>query len=631
MNMQRRRFLSFLLGALAGLGAIVTRLWRLQVVASSRYLASADANRFRLISVDAPRGIIYDRTGRMLVRNVPSFTLSLVPAGLPIDEQARSDMMCRLSDLLEMGAEGPEELERRLELRTINIYAPVRVADAISRQAAFIIEEEHLMLPGAVIEAAPLRQYVDGALTAHTLGYMGHIPTEQVDVYRAAGYAPDDLVGLAGIERTQEARLAGAKGQKHIEVDAFEREVRVIASQAPAPGQNIVITLDLGLQQATENALREGMAAAKSQVGVAIAMDPRTGEILSLASLPTFDNNLFSGGISHADLVALSSDPALPLVNHAISGQYPPGSVFKYVPGTAGLQEGVIDRHTRFHCGGTLWLPNKLFPNDPTQATKFVCWQLRGHGSLSVQEAIAQSCDIFFYITAGGFGDFRGLGVERLAQYAAEYGFGERSGIELSGELAGLLPSDKWKRQNYGESWFTGDTYNASIGQGFVLATPLQVLNGAAAIANGGTLYRPQLVYQVTDAAGRIIHQLEPEPIRQVAVNPAYIEIMRQGMRDAVTRGTAWLLRMPEVAVAGKTGSAEYAAFDDDGNLIMDEHGYLPTHAWFTCFAPYENPEIVLAVFLEGGGEGSQTAVPVASRILRHYFGLSAPAANPVT
>jgi len=469
---------------------------------------------------------------------------------------------------------------------------------------------------------------VDGSLTAHTLGYMGHIPVEQMESYRAAGYAPDDLVGLVGIEHTQEARLAGVKGQKHIEVDAFEREVSVIASQAPTPGQNVVITLDLDLQQATEDALREGMAAVGSKVGVAAAMDPRTGEILSLVSLPTFDNNLFSGGIAHADLVALSSDPALPLVNHAISGQYPPGSVFKYVPGTASLQEGVIDRRTSFHCAGALWLPNKLFPNDPTQATKFLCWLLRGHGSIAVQEAIAQSCDIFFYIAAGGFGDFKGLGVERLAQYAAEYGFGERTGIELTGELAGLLPSEKWKRLNYSESWFTGDTYNAAIGQGFVLATPLQVLNGAAAIANGGTLYRPQLVYRVTDAQGQIVHQLHPEPIRQVAVDPAYIEIMRQGMRDAVTRGTAWLLRIPEVAVAGKTGSAEYAAFDEDGNLLMDEHGYLPTHAWFTCFAPYEDPEITLVIFLEGGGEGSQAAVPVASRILRRYFGLSEPATS---
>lgn len=622
MGIQRRRFLALLLAGLSGFATLVARLWRLQVTSAETYRESADANRFRLRSVDAPRGIIYDRTGRMLVRNVPSFTLSLVPSALPEDEGERRAMMERLSALIGLDEQGPETLEQRLEERTISPYSPVRVADNISRQAAFIIEEEHLTLPGAVVEAQPQRQYVDGSLTAHILGYMGHIPSDAVDEYTAEGYDADDLVGLTGLEQTQEKVLAGVKGQKHIEVDAFEREVRVIASQPATAGNNVTITLDLDLQRATEDALREGMAAAKSAVGVAIALDPRTGEVLSLVSLPTFDNNLFSGGISYDDLQVLNNDPAHPLVNHAVSGQYPPGSTFKIVPATAALQEGVINTRTSFNCGGTLWLPNKLFPNDPSQSTRFRCWRTAGHGHIAVQEAISQSCDIFFYITAGGFGDFQGLGIERLAQYAAQFGFGSPTGVELAGELAGLLPSEKWKRQNYGESWFTGDTYNAAIGQGFVLATPLQVVTAAAAIANGGTLYRPQLVYQVTAPDGRVLHTLQPEPVRQLPVDPAYVELVRQGMRGAVTRGTAYLLRIPEVAVAGKTGSAEYAAFDEDGNLIMDEHGYLPTHAWFTAFAPFEAPEIALVVFLEGGGEGSQMAVPVASRILRHYFQL---------
>ena len=629
MGIPRRRFIAFQIVAFVCLGMIVARLWQLQVVSSQTYRASADANRFRLVSIDAPRGIIYDRAGRMLVRNVPSFTLSLVPAGLPEDEDERRAMMERLAELLDMGPEGADELETRLAARLVNQYAPVRVADEVSRPAAFIIEEEHLMLPGAVIEAVPVRQYVDGSLTAHVLGYMGHIPNNQIEAYRQRGYNLGDQVGLVGLEYTQEDLLAGVKGQKHIEVDAFEREVRVIASQPPGPGDNVVITLDLDLQQATENALRDGMAAAGSRVGVAIAMDPRTGEVLSFVSLPNFDNNLFSGGISHENLVRLSSDPALPLVNHGVSGQYPPGSVFKIVPATAALQEGVIDRRTTFRCGGMLWLPNKLFPNDPAQATPFYCWRTAGHGNLTVQEAITQSCDIFFYLATGGFGQFQGLGIERLAEYAGAYGFGAATGIELSGELSGLLPSDKWKRQNYGESWFTGDTYNASIGQGFILATPLQVLNATAAIANGGTLYRPQLVYQVIDPEGQVLHTLQPEPIRDIPVDDAHIQLVRQGMREAVTRGTAYMMRIPEVAVAGKTGSAEYAAFDEEGNLLVDEHGYLPTHAWFTTFAPYEDPEIALVVFLEGGGEGSQTAVPVASRILRHYFQLDQPAAVP--
>ncbi|MEN6478527.1 MAG: penicillin-binding transpeptidase domain-containing protein, partial [Anaerolineales bacterium] len=399
MGIQRRRFLALLLAGLSGLATLVARLWRLQVISAETYRESADANRFRLRSVDAPRGIIYDRSGRMLVRNVPSFTLSLVPSALPEDEGERRAMMERLSALIGLDEQGPETIEQRLEERTISPYSPVRVADNISRQAAFIIEEEHLTLPGAVVEAQPQRQYVDGSLTAHVLGYMGHIPAGKVAEYAAEGYDADDLVGLTGLEQTQEKVLAGVKGQKHIEVDAFEREVRVIASQPATPGNNVTITLDLDLQRATEDALREGMTAAKSAVGVAIALDPRTGEVLSLVSLPTFDNNLFSGGISYGDLQVLNSDPAHPLVNHAVSGQYPPGSTFKIVPATAALQEGVVNTRTSFNCAGTLWLPNKLFPNDPSQATRFLCWRTSGHGHIAVQEAISQSCDIFFYIT----------------------------------------------------------------------------------------------------------------------------------------------------------------------------------------------------------------------------------------
>jgi len=383
-----------------------------------------------------------------------------------------------------------------------------------------------------------------------------------------------------------------------------------------------VLTIDLELQSDVEIALREGMRIAGSKVGVAIAMDPRTGEVLAMVSLPSYDNSLFSGGISQADYAALSSNSNHPLVNHAISGQYPPGSTFKMVTASAALEEGVIDESTTLSCQGTLLLPNKHYPNDPTKSQKFYCWYEPGHGPLNVVGAVMQSCDIFFYKVAGGYRDFQGLGIERLAYYSEMFGFGNPSGIELSGEAAGLLPSDQWKRQHYGENWFTGDTYNAAIGQGFVLSTPLQVLNAAAAVANGGTVYLPQLVYQVTSPTGELVHVIEPTAVSVLDVDSANLELVRQGMRDAVDHGTAWLAKTPYLTIAGKTGTAEYPGVDEDGNLMLDDEGHLPTHAWFTAFAPYENPEIAVVVFLEGGGEGSQTAVPVAAEILRGYFGL---------
>jgi penicillin-binding protein 2 len=644
MTNERRsqfRFYAMRVVAVILFAVISARLWDLQVMSSTDYRASADQNRFRLVPVDAPRGIIYDRFGRMLVRNIPSFTVSIVPAGLPEDEKARGAVIARVGELLGLPCEAvgcapadPDEptveaifrkIDENLTNGVIGLYRPVRIASNVDRQAAFIIEEEHIELPGVVVEVESHRQYLDGALTAHILGYVGSIPAEREGVYRERGYQPDDLVGLTGIERTQEAYLRGIKGEKHVEVDAFEREVRQIALQPPEQGANIILTLDVELQRFVEEALREGMRKAGSEVGVAVAMDPRTGEVLSMVSLPSYDNNLFSGGISYADYAALSSNPNHPLVNHAISGQYPPGSTFKIVPASAALQERVVDPSTRFICRGMMYLPNKFFPDDPTKAQPFYCWHRGGHGAMDVVGAMQQSCDIYFYQATGGYREQKGLGIERLVDYSRMFGFGEPSGVELSGEAAGLLPSDRWKRQNYGESWYTGDTYNASIGQGYVLATPLQVLNATVAIANRGTLNRPQLIYQVIDGEGNVLEALTPDPIRELAVDPAHITLVRQGMREAVTHGTAWYARIPGLSVAGKTGTAEYAGFDEDGNLIMDDEGHLPTHAWFTAFAPYEDPEIALVVFLEGGGEGSQMAAPVAAEILRYYFHVPVP------
>ena len=605
------------------------QLWRLQLIEGEEYRSMAARNRFRLVSTRAPRGVIYDRKGRILVRNIPSFTVSIVPADLPPEMEGQ--VFARLSALLDLPVSGEDNprpgIAEMVERGRSTPFSPVPIKRNVTQEAAFIIEEEHLELPGVKVEVEPIRQYTTGPLTAHVIGYVGYIPREWVEDYVKRGYDPNDKVGLTGVELALEDQLHGTKGQKHIEVDAAGREVRTLGYPLePKPGNNLILTIDLDLQRAVEAALRKGMEGVGSESGVAIAMNPQSGEILALVSLPSYDNNLFASGISPEDYARLSSDPHRPLVNHAISGQYPPGSAIKPMLAAAALEEGVIDRRTKIVCQGTLLLPNKYFPDNPELAQPFRCWiekYGRGHGPLDVVEAIAHSCDIFFYQVGGGFEDFEGLGLERLAEYARLFGLGEETGIDLAGESVGLVPSKQWKRLNYHESWTTGDTYNVSIGQGFILVTPLQMLNLTAAIANGGTLYRPQIVYQVVDAEGRVMWPFSPQVIRRIPVSEENLAIVREGMQAAVDWGTARRAKLEGVTVAGKTGTAEYPG-------PRDEEGNLPTHAWFIAFAPVEDPQIALVVFIEGGGSGAEIAVPVAAEILRYYFDLPEPAPTPV-
>jgi penicillin-binding protein 2 len=623
------------------------QMWRLQIVEGEYYRMLADRNRFRLAPTEAARGVIYDRHGRILVRNLPSFSVTIIPAYLPEDEQEEMAIFSRLSALLEIpastatasaGSFSPRRGIKEMvdEARDTAPYHPLTLKTNVDRDTVFIIEEEHLDLPGVLIEIDPIRQYPSGDLISHIIGYMGYIPGEQAETYAERGYDPNnDRVGLTGVELTFEEELRGSKGYQYSEVDVAGREVRAVGyPQPPLLGHNLILTIDLDLQQFTEEALRQGMEKAESafgeisrvESGVAIAMNPQTGEILSFVSLPSYDNNLFASGISQEDWARLIEDPGKPLVNHAISGQYPPGSAFKIVPAAAALEEGVVNRRTTLTCEGTLWLPNKYFPDDPELAQQFYCWineYGRGHGTLNIVQAIAQSCDIFFYQVAGGLEEFQGLGLERLSEYAHSFGLGQPTGIDLPGEASGLVPTKTWKRLNYSESWATGDTYNVAIGQGFILVTPLQLLNATAAAVNGGTLYRPQLVYQVTDADGQVIRPFTPEVLGQIPVSQENLALVREGLRAAVESGTGWGANLEGVAVAGKTGTAEYPG------PPIDDEGHLPTHAWFTAVAPAEEPEIALVVFVAGGGDGAATAVPIATDILRYYFDIPKPQPTP--
>jgi penicillin-binding protein 2 len=621
---------------------LVFRLWQLQLLRHAEFSGRADENRSRLIDLEAPRGVIYDRYGRILARNRPSFTVEIIPGYLPDDEEEAEAVLQRLAAILSgptaVARTGPlspsaspyaapksglplEQIREQIAAARDGLaeFRPIVVASHIDRDTAFLLEEEALNLPGVSLQVVPIRDYVTGPLTAHLIGYTGPIPAEEENRYKALGYASQDRVGRAGLELTYEEELRGTKGRKHVIVNANGREVRTVGQAIPAvPGRNLVLTLDLELQEAMEKALAQGLEAAKSKAGVAIAMDPRNGDILGMVSLPTYDNNLFAEGISAGKYNELITDPLFPLFNRAIGGVYPPGSTFKIVPAAAGLQDGIISRRTLINDPGIIWLPNEFYPDDPKQAQPFVCWIWkygRGHGLLNVTSALAQSCDVFFYQVGGGYKDFQGLGVSALAEYARAFGLGELTGIDLPGESRGLVPDPKWKRLQFGENWVTGDTYNMSIGQGYVLATPLQILNAMAAVANGGYLYQPRLVSHLTDEEGKVVQRYEPRLIREVPIAPENLAIVREGLYGAVNwdYGTATGARLPDIAVAGKTGTAEFPG-------KRDEKGHLPTHAWFIAFAPYEEPEIALVVLLEGGGEGSSAAVPVAAKILRAYF-----------
>lgn len=641
------------LGMVIALLVVVGQLARLQLGQQRAFAGYSRENAVRVIPVPAPRGVIYDRAHRILARNRPMFQVRVIPAALPEEKDRGLAVLQQTLDLIRQprppigepitmtvpisatGAgdtavllyDDAEAIWQKVEEERLGAaYRSILIATRVPRRVAFEIEELSPTLPGVQITVEPVREYPGGPLTAHILGYMGAIPASQENQYLAKGYRPGQKVGVAGVEASYEDVLRGTDGEREIVVDVRGNIVRTLGERAPVPGNNLVLTIDLDLQRKVHEILRRHLELKGARSGVVILEDVRTGAILSMVSLPTYDDNWFARGVDPDRYAGLLQDMWRPLVNHAISGIYPPGSIFKLVTASAALQEGVISPRTRILTEGELWLPNKYFPDDPTQAQRFVCWINKyggKHGLINVEQALEVSCDIFFYIVGGGYKEFPGLGNDTLAYYARQFGYGEKTGIALPGEHPGLVPTSKWKRLNYAESWTTGDTYNMAIGQGYVLVTPLQVVNATAAVANGGILYRPQLVYQVVDAQGYLVRDFTPQVIRRLPVEERYLDVVRRGMYLAVygPRGTARTVALPGITVAGKTGTAEFAAdLNGDGQIDRDEEGNLPTHAWFTAFAPYEDPEVAIVVFVFGGGEGSATAVPIAREVLAAYF-----------
>lgn len=526
-------------------------------------------------------------------------------------------------------------VQRSIELgRQGGSSRPIPILDLVDRINAFEITEEVYRLPSVRVNQVPVREYPYKDDISHVLGFMGPIPAALAEEYAADGYTnPNEKVGLSGLEYSYQKELRGTPGYKNIEVDILGRETRTVGQVAePVPGSNLVLGIDLRLQKIMREALQKAVDEKNAKWGVTIAMNPMTGQIMGMVSLPSFDNNIFAEGINE-DYLALERDERRPLINYAIGGLYPPGSTFKMTTASAALQEGIIAADGTVTDNGPLYLPNKFFPNDLSQAQKFVSWNHKNgvnHGPVNVVQALALSNDIFFYIVAGGWPPTQtpGLGPKKLSEWTAAFGYGDPTGIDLPGEVGATVPNDQWKRQLYAESWTTGDSYNMGIGQGFVLATPLQVLVAASAIANGGKVMTPQVVYQVVDANGGLQRDFTPKVTRELPISPENMSLVQQGMWSVVNgdRGTAQTARVDGVTVAGKTGTAEFCEFiPEKQDCRRDEKDNLPTHAWYVGYGPFEAPEIAVVAFVYEGGEGSATAVPVVQEIMQRYFAEISP------
>jgi len=521
-------------------------------------------------------------------------------------------------------------IQKRIEFQRMGgSSTEIVILDLLGRNSAFQVSEEIYRLPGVRVNPVPVREYVNGEDVSHILGFMGPIPAALADTYEESGYTnPNERVGLSGLEYTYQSELRGRPGYVNTEVDILGREIREVGQELePVSGSNLVLGIDLRLQQAMRTALQKAMDEQDAKWGVTIAMDPMTGLVKGMVSLPTYDNNIFAEGINE-EYLALEADDRRPLINYAIGGLYPPGSTFKVTTATAALQEGVVDTNDTIVDSGPLLLPNRYFPDDMSQAQRFVSWNHKNggvDGAINASMALARSNNIFFYQVAGGYPptNLEGLGPRRLSTWAERFGYGSRTGIDLPGEVQITVPNDQWKRQLYAESWTTGDSYNMGIGQGFMLATPLQVLVASSAIASNGQVMIPQVVYQVTDANGGLQRDFSPRVARDLQLAPENLAAVQLGMWQAVNlpNGTAAAVQIPGVTLAGKTGTAEFCEYVEElQDCRKTEDDNWPTHAWFVAYGPFENPEIAVLTFVYDGGEGSGTALPIAREILEYYF-----------
>lgn len=575
-----------------GLGAAY-----LQINKAQNYLSLSERNSSRVYLIPAPRGIIYDRYFKALAANLPSYNIFLSPQDLPRAKSERDTAVEQIGGLLGLS---PKELNNALAHFDFEKSQRILLASDLESDKILALEARLENFPFLSVEKGIIRQYLYTDILSHILGYTGAV--SESDLQKFNEYSPTDRIGKEGLEAMYENFLKGESGERRVEVDAKSRHIKELGVKEPLAGQNVVATIDSKLQQKLYGEISQTLKNLKISKAAAVAMDPRNGQVLALVSLPSYDNNLFEKSASTTDFKKIKNDPAAPLLNRAISGQYPSGSTIKPLIGAAALQENVVTANTTIYDPGQIIIINQY---DPNIIYTFPDW--KAHGVTNLYSAIAESCNVYFYTVGGGYGGIEGLGISRIKKYLELFGLGRLSGIDLPGEAAGLIPDPDWKEKKKNEKWFIGDTYHVSIGQGDLLATPLQMASAISAIANGGKLFSPYLVDKIVDSDKNTIKTFAPRLLRQDFITGKNLEAVRKGMRQAVTAGSARFLNDLPVKAAGKTGTAQMA-------------GQARENAWFVGFAPYDDPQIVLVIMLENAGEGSSYAVPIAKEVLKYYF-----------
>ena len=574
------------------------RVWYLQVLKWQYLTGLSENNRVRMVTLPANRGVIKDRNGETLVSIRPSFNLYLTP-------EDANDLNISLDKLSQKISFDRKKLKK--EMRRSKSFKEVLIKGDISRKEVAFVEENNMSLPGIHIKAEPLRNYVFKSLASHTLGYLGEISKTRLKSHKDPSYKQGDFIGKNGLEKVYESVLRGKKGYKEVEVDVSGRELIALRKLPPQSGSNLVLTLDVRIQQELEKLMA---GTGPDMKGSVVVMKVQTGEVIAITSNPSFDPNKFAAGISPDNWNELVSDEWHPLQNRSIHGQYPPGSTYKIVTALAGLEEGVIKPDTSVFCPGHFKLGRG----------RYRCWKKSGHGSVNLHDALVQSCDVYFY-TIG-----HRLGIDTIAKYAKRLGLGSPTGLGLNQEKKGLIPTTQWKLLNRKEPWLLGETIIASIGQGYNLVTPMQQVSMMAAVANGGILLKPYLVKRIEEPGGRTLKEYFPNIVGQSGMDPENLEKVRMALRDVVNgaRGTAKRSRLKNITVSGKTGTAQVVRMKSNEELDDDEITPIKyrDHAWFLAFAPYNKPEIAVAIIVEHGGHGGATAAPIAKKIFKKYFEL---------
>jgi len=590
----QRRYKLFLIAGLVGFLALCLRMWHLQIIKGEEFSRLSKHNRIRIREIPASRGMILDRRGRILIDNRPSFEVLLIPEDIE-DMEKTTRFLHRILKVT------PEEVQKRLEANKHRPpFKPIRIQSDISRLHLALLKTHQLDLPGLILDVHPRRAYNYGNMAFHLMGYLGEINGHELKQSRFKGYQMGDIIGKYGAEQQWESFLKGIDGGRQVEVDAHGRELKVLQRVKSHPGNNLFLTIDLDLQMTCETLLQ-------GKEGAIVAMNPRNGQILAMVSHPSYDPSLFAGGINHDDWETLIQNPFHPLQNRAIQGQYAPGSVFKVITAIASLEERVISPQEFLFCGGSYRFGNRTYR----------CWRKGGHGKINLHRAIVESCDVFFYQVG------QRLGIDTLAKYAKAFGFGKATGISLNDEKPGLIPSSEWKKKVYNEPWYKGETLSCAIGQGFILVTPLQLLNALSAIATEGILYLPQLVGRIERANGKLLKSYKPISIGKIPVSPENLMLIREALLGVVNedRGTGRVARIKGVSVSGKTGTAQVISLREDVKEEDTPYEYRD-HAWFVAYAPMESPIISVAVLVEHGGHGASASAPIARKVIQKYLSI---------